>query len=305
MSATNTSIRAYAHVTGTQTQQYGAYLMQRTIDMRLTTDREASKALNTPCGQISARRWELIEQKYFAHGVYWMPALMPNKYDAVTGNTVQSWAMVVFTGEDMPTMKAKTVEFITKLKLWTMEKELKIGTKVLLTGWNISPIYGPEDIKSIKDGFEREFPVDCTITSKNIVGFIVLFGYSLSHFTYETLPDETPQLPWFRTMGLQPDIPATKPERAFFIRAIYHHFNHYFFKMSNEKEVKAFAVTGTFHGSIIYAKNEGDARRIFHKQWKGESIIHIKESNSYFLIWKNQMQKKLVKFRLRRSRWNW
>jgi len=38
-----------------------------------------------------------------------------------------------------------------------------------------------------------------------------------------------------------------------------------------------FAVTGTFHGSIIECGTEGEARRIFHRQWNGESIIHIKE----------------------------
>jgi len=54
--------------------------------------------------------------------------------------------------------------------------------------------------------------------------------------------------------------------------------------MSNAKELKAFAVTGTFHGSIVYAYSEGDARRAFHKAWNGESIIIIKQSNSYFLI---------------------
>jgi hypothetical protein len=36
------------------------------------------------------------------------------------------------------------------------------------------------------------------------------------------------------------------------------------------------AVTGTFHGSIVYAKSEGDARRAFHKHYNGESITHIK-----------------------------
>jgi hypothetical protein len=29
--------------------------------------------------------------------------------------------------------------------------------------------------------------------------------------------------------------------------------------------MKIFAVTGTFHGSIVEAACEGDARRIFHK----------------------------------------
>lgn len=40
--------------------------------------------------------------------------------------------------------------------------------------------------------------------------------------------------------------------------------------------VDCWAVTGTFHGSIINTKTEGDARRAFHKCWDGESIIYIK-----------------------------
>lgn len=38
-------------------------------------------------------------------------------------------------------------------------------------------------------------------------------------------------------------------------------------------------VTGTFHGSIIEAETEGEARRIFHKHYNGESITHIKKRN--------------------------
>lgn len=38
-----------------------------------------------------------------------------------------------------------------------------------------------------------------------------------------------------------------------------------------------YAVTGTFHGSIIEAKTEGDARRFFHKLYNGESITHVKK----------------------------
>jgi hypothetical protein len=44
---------------------------------------------------------------------------------------------------------------------------------------------------------------------------------------------------------------------------------------------KTYAVTGTFHGSIVFAKNEGEARRIFHHHYKGESILYVKDiSNS-------------------------
>jgi len=46
-----------------------------------------------------------------------------------------------------------------------------------------------------------------------------------------------------------------------------------------EKDVmegNVYAVTGTFHGSIVHAKSEGEARRIFHKYYNGESITHVK-----------------------------
>jgi hypothetical protein len=37
--------------------------------------------------------------------------------------------------------------------------------------------------------------------------------------------------------------------------------------------MKTFAITGTLHGSIVYADTEGAARRAFHKTYNGESII--------------------------------
>jgi hypothetical protein len=113
--ATQTSIESYALVSGTQTQRVAEYLLQRTFDMRLTTDRDISIALQIAESTAAARRNDLVECKYFAHGVYWIPAQMPNRYDRVTSRKVQSWCMVVYTGEDMPTMKEKTVRFISKL----------------------------------------------------------------------------------------------------------------------------------------------------------------------------------------------
>lgn len=44
--------------------------------------------------------------------------------------------------------------------------------------------------------------------------------------------------------------------------------------------MKTYAVTGTFHGSIVYANCEGDARRAFHKAWNGESILRVKQINT-------------------------
>ena len=46
--------------------------------------------------------------------------------------------------------------------------------------------------------------------------------------------------------------------------------------------MKVFAVTGTFHGSIVYANSEGEARRLFHKKYNGESITHLVERNYYW-----------------------
>jgi hypothetical protein len=36
-----------------------------------------------------------------------------------------------------------------------------------------------------------------------------------------------------------------------------------------------FIITGTFHGSHILAVSEGQARRIFHQYYKGESILCV------------------------------
>lgn len=41
------------------------------------------------------------------------------------------------------------------------------------------------------------------------------------------------------------------------------------------RPVRLWFVTGTNHGSHIYAKSEGDARRTFHAHYNGESITHV------------------------------
>lgn len=50
-----------------------------------------------------------------------------------------------------------------------------------------------------------------------------------------------------------------------------------------EKKLKVYAVTGTYHGSIVYAYTEGEARRSFHKQYNGESILVVKDISTYNL----------------------
>ena len=44
---------------------------------------------------------------------------------------------------------------------------------------------------------------------------------------------------------------------------------------------KIYAVTGTLHGSIIEAINEGQARKIFHKKYNGENILLVKDISTY------------------------
>lgn len=46
---------------------------------------------------------------------------------------------------------------------------------------------------------------------------------------------------------------------------------------------KIYSVTGTFHGSIIESKTEGEARKIFHLHYKGESILYVKNISNYNL----------------------
>jgi hypothetical protein len=50
----------------------------------------------------------------------------------------------------------------------------------------------------------------------------------------------------------------------------------------SREHMKTYFVTGTFHGSVVYARCEGDARRAFHKQYNGESILVVKE-RGYFV----------------------
>lgn len=42
--------------------------------------------------------------------------------------------------------------------------------------------------------------------------------------------------------------------------------------------VYLFFVTGTAHGAHVYAASEGEARRIFHQYYNGESIVHIRQA---------------------------
>lgn len=49
---------------------------------------------------------------------------------------------------------------------------------------------------------------------------------------------------------------------------------------SKKQVLQNYAVTGTYHGSIVTAYSEGEARRVFHKYYNGESITHIKKTNN-------------------------
>lgn len=47
--------------------------------------------------------------------------------------------------------------------------------------------------------------------------------------------------------------------------------------------IQLYMVTGTFHGSHVYATSEGDARRAFHQRYNGESIIDIRKSKMAYI----------------------
>jgi hypothetical protein len=49
--------------------------------------------------------------------------------------------------------------------------------------------------------------------------------------------------------------------------------------------MKHYSVTGTFHGAIVEAKTEGDARRAFHRHYNGESILHVEVVNKPFVLY--------------------
>ena len=53
-------------------------------------------------------------------------------------------------------------------------------------------------------------------------------------------------------------------------------------KAAIERIPKNYAVTGTRHGSIVTAISEGEARRIFHKYYNGESILSVKETSPLY-----------------------
>lgn len=46
-------------------------------------------------------------------------------------------------------------------------------------------------------------------------------------------------------------------------------------KLPVSRSATIYAVTGTFHGSLVEAHSEGEARRLFHKAYNGESITHV------------------------------
>jgi hypothetical protein len=57
--------------------------------------------------------------------------------------------------------------------------------------------------------------------------------------------------------------------------------------MTNIEKTKnpfRYAITGTHHGSIVYAKTEGDARRAFHQRYNGELIISVNPRRTAILL---------------------
>jgi len=115
---TETSKAAYTSVNlTTQREQVAEYLLKRTFAGLPISDNGIAAALNIPSGRVSARRKELFKTRYFAYGVWWIPAQMHDKYDRHTGCTVQTWSMVIYQDDgNMLDMKRETIKFITKFK---------------------------------------------------------------------------------------------------------------------------------------------------------------------------------------------
>lgn len=49
------------------------------------------------------------------------------------------------------------------------------------------------------------------------------------------------------------------------------------------KIIRRYRVTGTSHWAIIFSPSEGDARRAFHEQFNGESIVDVSSKNDLHL----------------------
>jgi len=116
---TQTSKAAYYHINLTaQREQVAAYLLERTFAGLPISDNGIAAALDIPSGRVSARRNELFKTRYFAYGVWWIPAQMHDKYDRHTGCTVQTWSMVIYSDDgNMLDMKRETILFITNFKM--------------------------------------------------------------------------------------------------------------------------------------------------------------------------------------------
>ena len=86
------------------------------------------------------------------------------------------------------------IDINSEIKLYkTMEKqkELKIGTKVLLTGWSESNRADTLNHKIFKNEGHR-FPLECQINDYLYGIFKVLDNWEVDCFTYKIIPDETP-----------------------------------------------------------------------------------------------------------------
>lgn len=116
---TQTSKAAYCHTNlTTQRQMVAEYLLQRTFAGLPTSDKDVERATGIPANRVSARRDELFKFRYFAHGVWWIPAQMANRYDRQTQCTVQTWAMVIYSQDgNMLDMKRETLIFLTNYKM--------------------------------------------------------------------------------------------------------------------------------------------------------------------------------------------
>ena len=97
MSATQTSIAAYPHVSGTYTELVGHALLYRTRKGLRSSDSDLSELTGFTESFVSARRNDLFDNPLFSDGFHWIPFLFQRaRYNPETRRSVQVWAMRIY-----------------------------------------------------------------------------------------------------------------------------------------------------------------------------------------------------------------
>lgn len=97
MSATQTTIQAYAHVSGTCTEMVGHALLHRTRKGLRSSDSDIADLTGFTESFVSARRNDLFKMPLYSDGFHWIPFLFQRtRYNPETRRSVQVWAMRIY-----------------------------------------------------------------------------------------------------------------------------------------------------------------------------------------------------------------